>query len=86
MGEITLTTFLLQEVLRELRSLLGVLVPLAGFGVLVGEIKKVWLFFCAFVMQCCPKSHGELYFFRYFYLILFITFLSKPNTIHKVIQ
>ena len=38
-GEITLTTFLLQEVLWELRSLLVVLVLLSGFGVLVGEIK-----------------------------------------------
>ena len=35
MGEITLTTFLLQEVLCEMRALLVVLVPLAGFGVLV---------------------------------------------------
>ena len=41
MGEITLIPFLLQEVLFELRSLLVVLVPLSGFGVLVGEIKGV---------------------------------------------
>jgi len=40
-GEITLTTFLLQKVLWELRALLVVLVPLAGFGVLVGERKEV---------------------------------------------
>ena len=45
MGEITLTTFLLQEVQWELRALLVVLVPLAGFGVLVGEIKGFWLGF-----------------------------------------
>ena len=45
MGQITLTTFLLQEVLWQLRALLVVLVPLSGCGVLVGEIKEVWLCF-----------------------------------------
>ena len=54
MGEITLTTFLLQEVLCELRALLVVLVPLAGFGVLVGAIKEVWLCFGSFL--CAGKS------------------------------
>ena len=55
MGEITLTTFLLQEVLWELRALLVVLVPLSGFGVLVGAINGVWLGFGAFVMCCNLK-------------------------------
>ena len=54
MGEITLTTFLLQEVLCELRALLVVLVPLSGFGVLVGEKKGVWLFFGVFL--CASKG------------------------------
>ena len=76
MGEITLTTFLLQEVLWELRALLVVLVPLAGFGVLLGEIKDVRLFFGAFVMQCCPKSYGELCFFQVFLL----------NIIHYILE
>ena len=48
MGEITLTTFLLQEVLWELLALLVILVPFAGCGVLVQLIKGFWLGFGAF--------------------------------------
>ena len=54
MGLITLTTFLLQEVLWELQALLVVLVPLAGFGVLVGAINGVWLGFGSF--PCAVQS------------------------------
>ena len=57
MGEITLTTFLLQEVLWELRALLVVLVPLAGFGVLVGAIKGVWL---GFVLSLCSAALNRM--------------------------
>ena len=71
MGEITLTTFLLQEVLWELRALLGVLVPLSGLGVLLGAINGVWW---GLVLSLCiaDSHHIDKYvllgIFTYYYL------------------
>ena len=68
MGEITLTTFLLQEVLWELRALLVVLVPLSGCGVLVGQeggLVVSWCFRYAVHSKITTKSES-------FYLYLTI--------------